>query len=93
MVGRDRAPQLGAEREDEVHAAGRDRRCAEAAEGRGGRRQVDIGAQVELDELVGDGALREDPELRNVHDWVGAYYPQPSCRRAHVSANGWPNLP
>ncbi len=54
-------------RDHQVHAAGRDGRCAEAAEGRGGGCEVDVGPKVELDELVGDGALREDPDLRNVH--------------------------
>ena len=69
----DRAPQLGAEADDEVHAAGRDRWCAEAAEGCGGEGEVDVRPKVELDELVGDRALREDPDLRNVHLWLGAY--------------------
>ena len=85
----DRAPQLRAESDHQVHAARRDGRRAEAAQGRSGGGQVDVGPKVELNELVGDRALREDPDLRNVHDCVAAYS---TCRVRYLSANQWLNL-
>ena len=54
-------------------------RLTPPAETAGARRPVNaavasheahVRVQVELDELVGDRALREDPDLRNVHCWM-----------------------
>jgi hypothetical protein len=60
----DGAPQLGAEREDEVHAARGHVGRAELA--KCGQRLIrrDSRLQVELEEPVGVRPLGEDPELR-----------------------------
>ena len=57
-------PVGGAERHDEVDPSCRDVRSAEPPERGNGVERRDAGPQVELQEVVRVGPLREDPELR-----------------------------
>ena len=67
VVRIDGAPQVGAEAQDDVDAAGRHGRHAQAFQDGADGRQVHVGPQLELEELVGDRALREDAELGQRH--------------------------
>ena len=67
VVRIDGAPQVGTEAQDDVDATGRHGRHAQAFQDGPDGRQVHVGPQLELEELVGDRALREDAELGQRH--------------------------
>ena len=67
VVRIDGAPQVGAEAQDDVDATGRHGRHAQAFQDGADGRQVHVRPELELEELVGDRALREDAELGQRH--------------------------
>jgi len=64
LVGCQATPEIGAEGEDEVDAPGGHSRLLELRDLAPGISVIYAGPDIELDELVRDGALREDAELR-----------------------------
>ena len=96
---RDFAPGVGPERDDEIHTARRHIGRPEPPE-RGQRlRRTHAGRQIELEEMVSVGSLREDPELRkreahedregiasgdSVSTWNIERSAAPACRSARI---------
>jgi len=64
VLRRETSPEIWAEGDDKVDSPSGHGRLLELTDEAAGVGLVHVGAEVELDELVSDRTLREDPELR-----------------------------